>query len=136
MVCESAQLPALSQTCFVRIVVGLQVLNWSSLKSFSTAVKDCEERVCGRNVLMQPLNPIAARSTPTSNASLSGSVEVSTPFLSRQAQPPQPVVVGGRTHVSPLVGQSLAVEQNVPEVLQMPPLTDAFTAGPALGLIS
>ena len=50
----------------LRIVVGLQVLNWSSLKSFKTAVKDCEDRVCGRNELMQPLNPIAARSMPTS----------------------------------------------------------------------
>src|SRR5947199_7738960 len=111
--------PSAAQTCFVRIVVGLQVLNWSSLKSFSTAVKDCDERVCGRNELIQPLNPIAARSTPTSNASFVWIVEVSTPVASRQAQPPQPMMSGTPTHVSP-VGQSLLVPQQMPVTLQWP----------------
>src|SRR5437773_2741731 len=35
-------------------------------KSLSVAVNDCDERVCGRKVRMQPLNPISDRLIPPS----------------------------------------------------------------------
>ena len=47
-------------------ISGLQVLNASRAKSFRVAVNDWEERVCGRNELIQPVNPAFARSIPTS----------------------------------------------------------------------
>src|SRR5438132_10041832 len=134
MVREAAQfMPWASQTCLVRMVCGRQVLNWRSLKSFRTAVKDCDERVCGRNELIQPLKPIAARSTPTSNNSLVRIVEVSTPLAFRQAHPPQPTSCW--MHVCPAGLQSLAAVQGAPEVLQVPPFTRALTAEFTLGLV-
>src|SRR3954469_3060629 len=62
-------------------------------KSLSTDVNDPDERVWGTNVLMQPLNPAAARSMPPSINSLVSSVPVPAPLASRQTQPP---------HVMPL----------------------------------
>src|SRR5437773_3325952 len=78
----------------VTLIWGRHVLNERSAKSFSVAVNDPELRVCGRNVLMQPLNPIPAKSRPTSYSSFVATVPVSIPATfvrsERQAQPPQP----------------------------------------------
>jgi hypothetical protein len=60
-------------------------------KSFSVAVNDCDDRVCGQNVWMQPVKPSADRSiAPSMNSFLSIVVDESAP-LSRQTQPPQPI---------------------------------------------
>src|SRR5438093_10946015 len=87
--------PVPLQTVFVSCVVGAQVLNGMTAKSFVDAVNDPELRVCGTNVLMQPLNPIPAKSTPTSYSPFVSTVPVSIPetFVAseRQAQPPQPI---------------------------------------------
>src|SRR6476646_8761089 len=64
-------------------------------KSFSTEVNEGDDRVCGRKVLMQPVNPAAARSMPPSMKAFIRMVEVPVPLESRQTQPPQVMPAAG-----------------------------------------
>src|SRR5215467_14194963 len=76
--------------CVVSIVGCLQFENAiGPAKSFRTAVKDCDERVCGKNVLIQPWNPAAPRSMPPSISAFCASVVVLAPEPMRHTQPPQ-----------------------------------------------
>ena len=60
---------------FVAVGVGVgggggQVSNGiGPAKSLSVAVNDADDRVCGRKVLMQPVNPRPSRSIPPSMSS-------------------------------------------------------------------
>src|SRR6478752_6344443 len=58
-------------------------------KSFRTDVNVADERVCGKNVLMHPVKPAAARSMPPSINVLVSNVAVPTPLPLRHTQPPQ-----------------------------------------------
>ena len=80
--------------CVVVMVGDLQFENAiGPAKSLSTAVNDCDERVCGRNVLMQPWKPAAARSMPPSMNAFWASVVVLAPLELRQTQPPHVIAV-------------------------------------------
>src|SRR4051812_49187790 len=68
-------------------------------KSLRTAVNDCDERVWGRNVLMQPWKPAAARSIPPSMNAFCASVVVLAPVELRQTQPPH--VIGVLAELTP-----------------------------------
>src|SRR5207244_3097709 len=67
----------------------LQVLNGISWKSFSVAVNDCDDRVCGMNVLRHWLKPSDFRFTPPSKNLFASTVDSGAPLTSRQTQPPQ-----------------------------------------------
>src|SRR5439155_12627579 len=70
-------------------VLGRQVLNGTMAKSLSVDVNDCEVRVCGMNVLMQPVKPIEARFTLPSISSFVSMFATLFPLPSRHTQPPQ-----------------------------------------------
>src|SRR5438132_1032653 len=72
----------------VSVVAGRQVLKVWTEKSFSTAVKDADERVCGRNVEMQPVKLSDLRSMPPSMSSFVAMLRFRVPSALRQAQPP------------------------------------------------
>ena len=62
-------------------------------KSLRTDVIDCDDRVCGRNVAMQPLKPKSLRLSPPSMNAFVRSVAVGVPSARRHSQPPQLVGV-------------------------------------------
>ena len=59
------------------------------VKSLSVALNDCAVRVCGRNVLRQPVKGRPRRSMPPSMKSRAATVVVVPVILSRHTQPPQ-----------------------------------------------
>src|SRR5437773_4313784 len=75
------------------VVLGLHVLKGMTSKSFNVAVNDPEDRVCGMNVLMHPVNPSDSKLTAPSINSFWGMDATTFPLLSRQAQPPQGTAV-------------------------------------------
>src|SRR5438874_5364158 len=101
---------------FLMLSAVLQVLNGISWKSFSVAVNDCDERVCGTNVLRQLLNPSAFRFTPPSKNLLMSTVDCGAPLTSRQTQPPQstaavPLVTAFTASATPAGTPVIAVGQ-------------------------
>ena len=87
-------------------------------KSFSTEVKDCEDRVWGRNVLTQPENLRVSRLTPPSMKSLvaTWSGEVTSVLPSRQTQPPQPMMFFVLPLGAPLTPKEKAPKRGSEEV--------------------
>src|SRR5262245_20976611 len=76
--------------CDVVTVGDLQLENAiGPAKSFRTDVNEGDVRVCGKNVLTQPVKPAAARSMPPSISVFGSKVGVPTPDALRQTQPPQ-----------------------------------------------
>src|SRR5881397_293812 len=71
------------------VVLGLHVLKGMTSKSYNVAVNDPEDRVCGMNVLMHPVNPSDSRLTAPSINSFWPMEATTFPLPSRQAQPPQ-----------------------------------------------
>ena len=96
--------PRTSVTLAPGVVVMLHVLNATGpAKSCSVALMSGEDRVCGNNVLTQPLKPRAFRSTPPSTNSLVETVlMLSAGIWPRHTQPPQAMLLSTPLDRGPL----------------------------------
>src|SRR3990172_6451458 len=91
---------------FSILMAPVQVLKGIISKSFSVAVKDCDDRVCGMKVERQRVKPSVFKLTPPSKNLFASTVVIRPPSAPRQARPPHstaPGPFGGGSLVTALI---------------------------------